>query len=55
MIKDRRYGLIYIFLACWAGFVARQRDISGAYLVAALFLALGILKLVKYFKERNKE
>ena len=55
MIQDRRYGLIYIFLGLWAGFVARQRDITGAYLVALIFLALGVMKLVKYFKGRNKE
>lgn len=55
MIKDRRYGIMYIFLALWAGFVARQRDIRGAYLVALLFLFLGVMKLVKYFKERSKE
>lgn len=54
MIKDRRYGLIYIFLGLWAGFVARQRDIGGAYLVALIFLFLGVMKLVKYFKARNK-
>ena len=55
MIQDRRYGLIYIFLGLWAGFVARQRDISAAYIVAAAFLVLGVMKLVKFFKERSKE
>ena len=55
MIQDRRYGFIYIFLGLWAGFVARQRGIDAAYLVALLFLALGVMKLVKFFKARNKE
>lgn len=55
MIKDRRYGIMYIFLALWAGFVARQRGIDGAYLVALIFMVLGVMKLVKFFKERNKE
>ena len=55
MIKDRRYGLIYIFLGLWTGFVARQCGIDGAYLVALIFLFLGVMKLVKFFKERNKE
>ena len=55
MIKDRRYGLLYIFLGLWFGFVARQRELPISYAVALLFLALGVMKLVKYFKERNKE
>ena len=55
MIRDRRYGFIYIFLALWTAFVARQRDITAAWVVAALFLALGLLKLLKYFREQKKK
>ena len=55
MIKDRRYGLIYIFLGLWAGFVARQRGLPAAYVVGLICIALGVMKLIKFFKERNKE